>query len=101
MRVAFDNYCLFAVPELAKVPPPAGRLRPGERYEKVGTEPIFLNAIEASRVIGVSVAKIHSWAAARDAGEHVEAPVHYRVSDRKRLWSRADLLEWLETRRVR
>ncbi|MGO2482564.1 hypothetical protein ACTXJX_16725 [Glutamicibacter ardleyensis] len=60
----------------------------------------LLSASEASKLLGLSAAKLHAWAAAKDAGEDVDAPPHYRVSERKRLWSRPDLLAWLESRKV-
>lgn len=63
-------------------------------------EPDFLSAADAGKLIGVSPAKMHAWAAARDAGDKVDAPPHYRVTERKRLWDRSDVLAWLSTRKA-
>lgn len=71
-------------------------------YGKMETASMdLLRASEAAKILGISPAKLHSIAAAKEAGQVVQGPPHYRVSERKRAWSRSDLQAWLESRRVK
>lgn len=61
---------------------------------------LLVDAQEAAAITGIPVSTLHSWAAARDRGAAIEAPRHVRISDRRRLWERAELLAWIDARRV-
>ncbi|MGP5228536.1 helix-turn-helix transcriptional regulator [Arthrobacter rhombi] len=60
----------------------------------------LLDAAQASELTGIPRSTLHLWAAARDSGEPVDGPPHFRISPRRRMWSRDDLLAWLESRRI-
>lgn len=62
------------------------------------SHPILLNAAEVEELTRIPKSTLHAWAAARDAGELVDAPRHFAVSPHRRLWAESDVYAWLESR---
>ncbi|MBA4023878.1 MAG: helix-turn-helix domain-containing protein [Gordonia sp.] len=60
----------------------------------------MLTANEVRDLTGIPVSTLHDWAAKRERGIDAPGPRHLRLSDRHRRWTRADVLEWLESTRV-
>lgn len=61
--------------------------------------PDLMTADEVCKLLGLSRATVYAWAAARDAGECVDAPPHYRLGVRRIRWDRGDVMEWLASQR--
>ena len=60
--------------------------------------PVLLNAAEVEELTRIPKSTLHAWAAARDAGELVDAPRHFAMSPHRRLWAESDVYAWLESR---
>lgn len=66
---------------------------------KMSVIPELLSADDVAKLLGVSRATVYGWASARDAGQLVDAPAHYRIGERRVRWARADVMKWLAEQR--
>ena len=62
--------------------------------------PELLTAREAGELCGIAPSTLHEYAVRLEAGGPQQGPPHVALGPRRRRWVRADVIAWLEARRV-
>jgi len=62
--------------------------------------PELLTASQAGELCGIAASTLHEYAVRLEAGLPQQGPPHVALGPRRRRWVRADVLSWLEARRV-
>ena len=62
--------------------------------------PELLTARQASDLCGIPASSLHDYACRLEAGLPQQGPPHVALGPRRRRWVRADVLAWVEARRV-
>lgn len=61
--------------------------------------PELLTVEEVSVITRIPKSTLQNWAADADRGKTAFGPPHIRLSPRKRVWAKEDVLDWIEGKR--